>query len=218
VTATFITGGGLFPMKGIVVEPRPLVGTVTIHEQSTIIDPFERPEWQMLFTHDRVVVTTKNGDIVNDRSNPRASFGGHILNTCWDQLHRAYFSGYARWTYLICPFFMGMPGFEVTEIAPWKEKDNETWRGLRVRFPEEIASHSKEQDFYFGDDFLLRRHDYYLEICGGVAVAQYVSDFVEVSGIRYPTKRRAYVRAPNLRPIRDLLLISIDLSNFQLST
>lgn len=46
---------------------------------------------------------------------------------------------------------MMMPGFEVSEIPSWKE-GNETWRGLRVRFPDNIASHSKEQDFYFDAD------------------------------------------------------------------
>jgi hypothetical protein len=47
------------------------------------------------------------------------------------------------------------------EISPWQEGD-EVWHGLRAMFPNGIASQSKEQDFYFGDDFLLRRHDYLL--------------------------------------------------------
>src|SRR5713226_1280005 len=121
------------------------------------------------------------------------------------------------WTYLTTPFFMAMPGFEVTEIAPWQE-DGEIWRGLRARFPDTLASHSKEQDFYFGDDFLLRRHDYHLEIAGGAPVAQYVYDIVEADGIRFPTKRRAYLRGPHMKPIHDLLLISLDLSNFMFTT
>jgi len=108
-----------------------------------------------------------------------------------------------------------MPGFEVTEIAPWSE-NNEIWRGLRVRFPDAIESHSKEQDFYFGEDFLLRRHDYSLEIAGGVPVAQYVYDMIEAEGFRFPSKRRAYVRGPELRAISDLLLISLDISDFRL--
>jgi hypothetical protein len=60
---------------------------------------------------------------------------------------------------------MAMPGFEVAEISPWQE-GGELWRGLRARFPDAIASHSQEQDFYFGDDFLLRRHDYHLDVGG----------------------------------------------------
>src|SRR6185437_10205197 len=87
--------------------------------------------------------------------------------------------------------------------------------GPRVRFPDAIASHSKEQDFYFGEDFVLRRHDYHVDIAGGFPVAQYVGDVVSVDGMRFPTKRRAYMRAPDLKPVRDLLLVAIDFKNFR---
>ncbi|MEU0970529.1 hypothetical protein ABZ357_35875 [Streptomyces sp. NPDC005917] len=103
------------------------------------------------------------------------------------------------------------------EISP-RQEGGQLWRGLRARFPEAIASHSQEQDFYFGDDFLLRRHDYHIDVAGRVPVAQYVRDIVEADGLRFPTKRRAYVRGPGLKPISDLLLISLDLSDFRLAT
>jgi hypothetical protein len=201
-------------MKGLEVDPKPLKGTVTIHEESTVISPFGQSDWRMLFAPERVVIETTAGIVVQERSNPRAAFASHTMNTPWDLLHRAYFNGYARWTYLATPFLMAMPGFEVAEIAPWQE-GAEHWRGLRARFPDPIASHSREQDFYFGDDFLLRRHDYHLEIAGGIPVAQYVHDIVEANGFRFPAKRRAYVRGPHLKAIHDLLLISLDLSDFQ---
>jgi hypothetical protein len=89
----------------------------------------------------------------------------------------------------------------------------ERWRGLRARFRDVIAS-DREQDFYFGDDFLLRRHDYQLEIAGGIPVAQYVYDVVEADGFHFPAKRRACVRGLHLSAIRDLLLISLDLGDF----
>jgi hypothetical protein len=214
VSATIVSGGGLLPMKGLEVDPKPLKATVTIHEESTVIGPFGQSDWRMMFAPERVVIETTAGIVVRERSNPRAAFAGHTMNTPGDLLHRAYFNGYARWTYLTTPFLMAMPGFEVAEIAPWQE-GAEHWRGLRARFPDPIASHSREQDFYFGDDFLLRRHDYCLEIAGGIPVAQYVYDIVEADGVRFPAKRRAYVRGPHLKAIRDLLLISLDLSDFQ---
>jgi hypothetical protein len=217
VSATIVAGGGLLPMKGLDVDPRPLQGTVTTHSESTVIEPFGQPDWRMIFTPDRVVIETTAGAVLNERSNPRAAFAGHTMNTAWDMLHRAYFNGYARWTYLNTPFLMALPGFQVIEIPPWREGP-EKWRGLRARFPDGLASHSKEQDFYFGDDFLLRRHDYYLEVAGGVPVAQYVGEIAEADGFCFPTKRRAYVRGPHLKAIRDLLLISLDLSNFRTLT
>jgi hypothetical protein len=39
-------------------------------------------------------------------------------------------------------------------------------------------------------------------------------DIVEADGFRFPSKRRAFPRGPGSKPIRDLLLISIDLSDF----
>jgi hypothetical protein len=48
------------------------------------------------------------------------------VNTPWDLMHVSYFNGYARWTYLNTPFFMAMPGFNVTEIDPWRD-GSETW-------------------------------------------------------------------------------------------
>jgi hypothetical protein len=175
VSATIVAGGGLLPMKGLDVDSSPMSGTATTRTETTVIEPFGKPDWRMVFTPDRVAIETHEGVLVNERSEPRTAFAGHAMNTTWDLLHRAYFNGYARWTYLNTPFLMALPGFEIIEISPLRE-GSEKWRGLRARFPDGLASHSKEQDFYFGDNFLLRRHDYYLEIAGGVPVAQYVHD------------------------------------------
>jgi hypothetical protein len=51
-------------------------------------------------------------------------------------------------------------------------------------------------------------------------VAQYIYDIVEADGLGFPTKRRAYLRGPHLKPIRDLLLVSItfDANKFRLAT
>jgi hypothetical protein len=49
----------------------------------------------------------------------------------------------------------------------------------------------------------------------GFPAAQYVTDIVAVDGIRFPTRRRAYIRAPDLKPIRDLLMVAIDFNNFR---
>jgi hypothetical protein len=99
VSAKFVAGGGLLPMKGLEADPNPLDGTVTIHEESTVIRPFGRPDWRMMFTPNCVSIETTAGVVVRERANPRAAFAGHTMNTPWDVLHRAYFNGYARWTY-----------------------------------------------------------------------------------------------------------------------
>src|SRR5579864_3533282 len=102
-------------------------------------------------------------------------------------------------------------GFSAEEIDPWIE-DGEPWKRLRVQFPPEIASHSREQDFYFGPDYLLRRHDYRVEASGGFAAAQYVYEPRTVQGITFPIRRRAYMRDKENRAMREKVMVSIDIS------
>lgn len=214
VRAQIVTGGGLWPLKGLVQDPAPRQMTVSMREEFASVTPFGQPNWRTKFRPERLAIETLDGQVVRERENPRASFEGHTMNTPWDPLHRAYFNGYAMWTYLTTPFFMALPGFEVREIDPVAEGE-ELWRGLRARFPKRYASHSEEQDFYFGsDDFLLRRHDYHVDVAGSFPAAQYVDHIVETQSLKMPTRRRAYVRGPDLKPVRDLLMVAIDLSDF----
>jgi hypothetical protein len=86
---------------------------------------------------------------------------------------------------------------------------------LRAYFSGAIDSHCQIQDFFFGEDLMLRRHDYTVNIAGGFAAAQLTSDYIVANGIHLPTKRRAYTRAPDRRPITEMLMVSIDLSEVQ---
>jgi hypothetical protein len=52
-----------------------------------------------------------------------------------------------------------------------------------------------------------------VNIAGGFAAAQLVSQYVEVDGVRVPTRRRAYIRGPDGRPVLDMLMVHIDLSD-----
>jgi hypothetical protein len=55
-------------------------------------------------------------------------------------------------------------------------------------------------------------------VAGGFPTAQHVGDIAAVDGIRFPTKRRAYMRGPDLKPVRELLMVAIDFSNFRFMT
>ena len=120
------------------------------------------------------------------------------------------------WTYLNTPFLLARSGFESEEVEPWREA-GDTWRRLRVRFPEDIATHSTEQTLYFDQHGMLKRHDYDVEISGGTAAAHYVSDLREFSGIVFPTKRRIFPRQPDGHFAPEPLVVSIDLDEFVLS-
>jgi hypothetical protein len=212
VTASIVSGGGLFALKGLPQDSEPRLMTVWLHEQRASVRPFGAPDQRTMFTADRIAIEKLDGSLVAERHAPRDSFDGHVINTPWDPLHRAYFNGAALWTYLTTPFLLGMTGVRVEEMEPWRE-GQETWRVLRACFPASIGTHCSVQDFFFGGDLLLRRHDYTLDVAGGFAAAQLTSEYKEADGIRLPTRRRAYARAPDRRPIRDLLLVSIDIED-----
>ena len=93
------------------------------------------------FVPDRVWITDGERRVIDQRSDPRASFAGHTRETPWDQLHRLYFTSYAMWNYLNAPFLFTLPGFEVKEIEPHQE-NGETWRCLWVKFPPDIPTHN----------------------------------------------------------------------------
>ncbi|UUN30870.1 hypothetical protein [Streptomyces sp. FIT100] len=216
VRAAIVSGGDLFAVKGVPQDSAPREMTVRLHEERASVQPFGAPDQRTDFTPGRVSIEKLDGRVVAQRTDPRASFAGHRLETPWDPLDRAYFNGYALWTYLTTPFLLAMPGVTVIETEPWQEGD-EVWRGLRAAFPPGIATHCTHQDFYFGPDHLLRRHDYRVDIAGGFAAAQYVHDYMDADGILLPTKRRAHRRDTDGRPIADEVMVAIDLSNVRFS-
>jgi len=216
VRATIITGGQLFGMKGTPQDPSPRRMTVATKREWASLTPYGGNDQRTDFTANRIAIEKVDGTVVSERLNPAEHAEGKAVDAPWDALDRAYFNGYALWTYLTTPFLFAMTGFTAEEIKPWHE-ESELWRGLRVTFPPDIASHSRQQDFYFGPDFLLRRHDYHVEASGGFAAAQYVFAPVTVEGITLSTKRRAYMRDKDLLPIHDRLMVSIDISDVSFS-
>ena len=212
VEATVVSGGALFERKGMPQDPTPRRMTVAPQREWASVRPFGDADQKTDFTPERVAIEKLDGAVVAVRDDPRESFDGHELDTPWDPLQRAYFNGYALWTYLTSPFLLALPGFTATEIDP-VEDNGRTLRGLQFSLPSGYASHSTVQEFYFGDDLLLARHDYRVDIAGSFPAVQYVSEFVEADGIRTPTRRRAYRRGADGLPILDEVMVSIDLSD-----
>ncbi|GEP07258.1 hypothetical protein [Methylobacterium oxalidis] len=216
VEATIVSQGDLWGIKGLPQDATPRRMSVWLHEQRASVEPFGDPDWHAAFTSERVAIERSDGTVVQERSTSRSSFDGHNFETPWDPLHRAYFNGYAMWNYLTMPFLLAAPGVTVQEIAPWQE-GGETWRVLRASFPPSLATHSTSQDFYFGRDLLLRRHDYDVDVAGGFGAAQLVHDYIEGDGIRLPSKRRAYLRDATRQTVRESLMVSIDISDVHFS-
>lgn len=211
VSARLIQGGALWPLKGHEGVLDDVFARASLHQERESHHPFGAPDRRSAFTPERVSIEATNGDVVEAMDQPRASFAGHTLETPWTALQLAYFVGNAMWTYLTQPFTFALPGFETSELEPWREKGEE-WRRLRVAWPSYLATHSTEQTLYFGADGLIRRHDYNVEISGGSEAAHYISDYAQVAGIMVPTKHRILPRAPDNQALEEPLLVAIDVS------
>ena len=216
VEATIVSGGGFFRFKGVLRDQSPRRMSVWLHEQRSSVQPYGAPDQRTMFTPDRIAIEKLDGTPVAERWAPKDSFAGHQMNTPWDSLHRAYFNGEALWTYLTTPFILVMEGVRVQETEPWLE-GGEVWRVLRGYFPGSIETHSLVQDFFFSEDLKLRRHDYNVNIAGGFAASQLTTDYVVADGIHLPTKRRAYTRGVDRRPIIDMQMVTIDFADVRFS-
>jgi hypothetical protein len=156
-----------------------------------------------------------NGMLIEARENPEESFKGQQRETPWNDIHVIYFVGEALWTYLNTPFLYANEGFATEEILPIRV-DGETWRRLKVTFPDNVKSHTQEQISCFGPDGLLRRHDYTVDILGGATGLNYASDCQDVDGIIVLAKRRVYAYEGDYQLVKEPLLVAIDMGKIEL--
>jgi len=206
-----VNGGALWALKSQPGVLDDVFVRASLHQERESHHPFGAPDRRSAFTPERVAIETTQGDVVEALEQPRASFAGHTLETPWTTLQLAYFVGTAMWTYLTQPFTFALPGFETAELDPWQEA-GEKWRRLHVVWPSYLATHSTEQTLYVGEDGLIRRHDYDVEIMGGSGAAHYISDYTQMAGLMIPTCHRIFPRQPDGQTLREPLIVSIDVS------
>ncbi|AIO72981.1 hypothetical protein [Burkholderia multivorans] len=216
VSARLVQGGALWGLKGFAGVLDETTVTVATDRQWASHAPVGALAARSEFTGDRVALLDSAGRVLAEREDPRGSFDGHALETRWDELQLAFFAGCAMWTYLNVPFVLAWDGVRCDDDGVWEEQ-GETWRRIRVHYPDALEVFSKTQTIYVGPDGLLRRLDYDVEIAGNTPGAHYVSDYTTVSGIRFPTKRRIYPRTPDGHALPEPLVVSIDLHDIALS-
>ena len=206
-------GGLLWGMKeqaGVLDNTKVTVG---IGNEWASHHPFGQDNRRSRFAPDVVTIEGQSGGCLERLDNPRGSFANHKLETPWSEPQLAYFAGYAMWTYLNLPFLALRSDVTVEDLPLWQE-NGEEWTPFRLTFPDTIATHSRVQTIYAGSDGLLRRHDYAVEIAGDSPGAHYIDRYTDVDGISFPTKRRVYAVDDKNQPIRTIMTVSIDLSNF----
>jgi hypothetical protein len=208
--------GALWARKGWPDALKDVHVTADARSQWISYLPFISKGMRSSCTPEHTVIETLDGKQIKDRKNPRAAFDGHTVESPWDDLNLAYFSGYAMWNYLNTPFTFGLPGFKAEEIQPWEEC-GETRRRLRVIFPDYIATHCSEQIFHVNGDGLICRMDYSAPVAGGAPTAHYMSDYKDFSGIKVATKRRALRRKPDGTAIPEPVFVAIDIADVRFS-
>jgi hypothetical protein len=188
-------------------------GRVSTSEPRAVLSPYPDPGKRGVFERGSVRIESDGGELLAERANARASFGGLRRQLWWDDLDLLYFAGYALWNYVMAPFMFARPGFELEELEPWTE-NGERWRRLHVAFPDDIDTHSREQDFYFDERGLLRRLDYTAEVFGGWArAAHYCWEHRPFEGLVVPTRRKVFPRRRDNRPRARPTLVWIEFAD-----
>jgi hypothetical protein len=206
--------GAIWYIKGKPDALKNVVLTAETRNERVIVG-FPGQDKRAVFEPSRVVIERVNGTLIEARDDPEKSFEGQQRETPWDDIHVAYFVCEALWTYLNTPFLYTHGGF-ISEEIPSIQVDDETWRRLKVTFPDNVKSHTREQISCFGPDGLLRRHDYTVDILGGATGLNYASDYRDVDGIIVPTKRRVYAYEGDYQLVKEPLLVAIDMAEITL--
>jgi hypothetical protein len=213
VVAASITGA-IWAVKGQPDYLANIVMRVDTNKQRVATD-FPTENKRLTFTPDRVTLEAPPGKLILERDDPETSFAGQARETPWDPLQVGYFQGEALWTYLNTPFLYAQPDFVSEEIGSI-QVEGETWRRLKVIFPDRIRSHTREQISCFGPDGLLRRHDYTVDILGGATGLNYAFDYRNVGGLMFFTKRRVYAYQGDYERVPEPILVNIDVSSITL--
>lgn len=220
LTARYQVGGPFWLSKG---QPGLLGDELVVADTRSEKIRFTRQDEQQAgrvieFDNDvlRVQVTDASGGLIAEWRDPRASFLGLDSNSRWDVPQTAYFISYATWHYLTEPFLFAYPGVQTSEIEPWAE-DGQTWRVLRVTYPENIATHNPTELYYFDSNFMQRRMDYQPEVNGFSPTAHYQYAEQVFDGIVIPTQRRIHHRRADRTADRSIAYITLDLSDVKFS-
>jgi hypothetical protein len=208
--------GQLWARKGWPDALKEVHVMVDTKSQLTRYQPFTAPNKRSVCRPDTTRIETIDGQVLEERNDPRSAFENHLPETVWDALNLAYFSGYAMWNYLCSPFIFLLPGVTVEEIEP-RDENGVRHRRLKVTFPRSIATHCPEQIFHIDPNGLLSRMDYSAEVVGGVPTAHFMSDYRDFGGIRIATKRRAFRKNKDGTAVQDSVGVAIDIADIRLS-
>jgi hypothetical protein len=219
ISAAFRASGPSFTQRGPVGDAfaaLPMQVAVDTTEQKVILEPFVALGQKGIYRPHRTIVESSEGRLVEALDNPRDTLRTLASGNPWSAPQVLYFIGYSLWMYFTLPYSFLQDGVKCEEVEPWVE-EGETWRALKVTYPDSYPSHSTEQTHYFDSKGLMRRQDYTVDVRQNLVISHYIYDHRTFDGFVFPTRRRIYARGPDRAPLKERLLISADLNDFKLS-
>lgn len=185
-------GGVVWGMKGYENPLENVIFEGSLTEQKSSWKNIFKEDYKSTFEPNKVELFDENEKLLEELITPRTSFEGHTVETPWTRAQLIYFSSYATWNYSTTPFNFLVPGVEINQLDSWNE-NGEILDRLEVIYPDGFATHSKHQIFYFNENGLLKRHDYWPEVLGGSSATQIIEDYKNFNGVNTGTKRNIYV-------------------------
>lgn len=219
VSMSFAPSGPSFKQRGPVGEAftqQLMHVTVQAHEQKVAFDPFIKPGQLGLYGPERTAVVSSDGTLIEELIEPRRSLTAMAPGTPWTGPQVIYFVGYSLWMYITLPYSFLLDSVRVEEDETLID-NGETWRALKVTYPDTYPAHSTDQIHYFDNKGLMRRQDYTVDVNRDITIAHYMYDHRTFDGLVFPTKRRIVLRGPDRSPLWDKPLISADLEDFKIT-
>jgi hypothetical protein len=183
--------GALLAVKGFSrTFPPPREIEIFPHDCITVFHGYPEAGRRGRFFDGSVRIESSDGrEVFAESLDHRGTFRGLSKFRRWSPLDAAYFFGYALWHYHVVPFTLGMArlhGILRRRGVP---------QGVDVSFPEGIHTHCRRQQFYFGAEGRIVRHDYVAEVIGPMARGAHLwEDYEQRDGLSVARRRRVMVR------------------------
>ena len=111
----------VFEMKQTPQDSTPREMRVATKYEWASVTPFGSADQHTDFTPNRIAIERSGGTVVNARLHPAEHAEGKSMDAAWDALDRAYFNGYALWTYLTTPFLLPCRDFARRRSLPGRK-------------------------------------------------------------------------------------------------
>ena len=178
--------GSLCATRSGTAQLRELVVEGSTQTQALEITGFTRADLRALYRPDWVALEGHDARRLMERQGSPEALRSELQSTPWDELQLAHYCGYLIWNHITTPFILAATDFETKELRRNIAR-GERLRQLRVVFPARVATHAREQTFYFDREGLLRRLDYPAAHEEHTQIAQMFSGHQRFSGILVPT-------------------------------